>query len=84
MLTKQNWSRSGWGRLCLAVAGSCIYALGINLFVVPLGIFTGGLMGFCQLLRTLLLMGLGRESLPVDLAGVFFYAINIPLIAVAY
>ena len=48
--------KSGWGRLSIAVAGALIYALGINLFVAPLGLFTGGLMGLCQLLRSLILM----------------------------
>lgn len=47
--------KAGWVRLALAVLGSLIYALGINLFVTPLGLYTGGLMGFCQLLRTVIL-----------------------------
>ena len=76
--------RSGWVRLILAVLGSLIYALGINLFVTPLGLYTGGLMGFCQLLRTVILSALGVESLPFDLAGILFYAVNIPLLAIAW
>ncbi len=76
--------KSGWGRLGLAVLGSLIYAVGINLFVVPLGLFTGGLMGLCQLLRSLVLTVLGVDSLPFDLAGVIFYAFNVPLLLVAY
>lgn len=76
--------RSGWSRLALAVLGSLIYALGINLFVTPLGLYTGGLMGFCQLLRTVILSALHISSLPFDLAGIIFYAINIPLLAIAW
>ena len=76
--------KSGWGRLSIAVAGALIYALGINLFVAPLGLFTGGLMGLCQLLRSLLLMVLGIESLPFELAGVLLYAFNVPLLILAY
>ena len=83
-MLRKTLTKSGWGRLGLAVFGSLIYAVGINLFVVPLGIFTGGLMGFCQLLRSLLFMVTGPLDLPVNLAGIFFYAINIPLIAMAY
>ena len=37
--------RSGWGRLAMAVLGALIYAVGINFFVTPLGLITGGLMG---------------------------------------
>lgn len=76
--------RSSWGKLGAAVIGSLIYAVGINLFVVPLGLFTGGFMGMCQLLRSLVLKLLNVGSLPVDLAGVIFYALNIPLLVIAY
>ena len=31
-----------------------IYAVGMNMFIVPAGIYSGGLMGICQLIRTLL------------------------------
>lgn len=34
--------RTNWGRLAVAVLGALIYALGINLFVAPLGLITGG------------------------------------------
>lgn len=76
--------RSGLGRLSTAVLGALIYALGINLFVAPLGLFTGGLMGLCQLLRSLILMVLGIQSLPFELAGVLLYAFNVPLLILAY
>ena len=68
----------------MAVLGALIYALGINLFVAPLGLFTGGLMGLCQLLRSLILMVLGIPSLPFELAGILLYAFNIPLLILAY
>ena len=28
--------KSGWGRIAMAVTGALIYALGVNLFVVPI------------------------------------------------
>lgn len=80
----QNAMKSSWGRLFVAVMGALIYALGINLFVAPLGLFTGGLMGLCQLLRSLILMLLGIESLNFELAGVILYAFNVPLLILAY
>lgn len=73
-----------WGRLGMAVVGAGIYALGINLFVVPAGLITGGMMGFCQLLRSVLLGLLGIKSLPFDLAGIVYYVLNVPLFIIAY
>lgn len=76
--------KNSWGRVGLAVVGSLIYAVGVNVFIVPFGLFTGGLMGLCQLLRSVILGLLGIESLPIDLAGVILYAFNIPLLILAY
>ena len=56
--------RKGWGKLTLAVLGSLIYAVGINVFMVPLGLYTGGMLGLAQLLRTLLLNALGGITCP--------------------
>ena len=46
--------RSEWKRVCLGMVGFVIYALGVNLFIVPLGLYSGGLTGVAQLIRTLL------------------------------
>ena len=72
------------GRLGMATLGALIYALGINLFVAPLGLFTGGLMGLCQLLRSLIMMVLNIQSMKFELAGIILYAFNIPLLILAY
>lgn len=37
-----------------AVMGSLLFALGVNLIIVPLGLYNGGFMGVAQLLRTFL------------------------------
>jgi len=68
----------------MAVTGALIYALGVNLFVVPLGLFTGGLMGLCQLLRSLVLMVLGVKTMTFDFAGIILLAFNVPLLILAY
>ena len=80
----QNVMKTNWGRVLLAVLGAFIYSLGVNLFLVPLGIVTGGLMGACQLLRSLILGLLGRGSITFDFAGLIFYAINIPIFILAW
>lgn len=75
---------SRWGRIAMALAGAFIYAVGINLFVVPAGLFTGGMMGFCQLIRSVIMKIMGIEMLAFDLAGIIYYLLNIPLFIIAY
>ena len=80
----QSVMKTGWGRIAMAVMGAFIYSLGVNLFLVPLGIFTGGLMGACQLLRSVILGLLGAGNMTYDFAGWIFYALNIPIFVLAY
>lgn len=71
----------GFKRMGALVLGAFLYALGINLFVVPSGFYTGGVMGLCQVIRTLL----DKVCvLPFDVTGVLYYAINIPLLVIAW
>ena len=71
-------------RLLAAIFGTLLCALGVNLFIVPLGFYTGGLMGFCQILRTLLLSGLNFTLGTFDLAGILYFLINIPILIYAW
>lgn len=73
-----------WGRLGMAIAGAFVYAIGINLFIVPAGLFTGGMVGFCQLIRSAIMRLLGIETLTFDLSGIIYYVLNIPLFIIAY
>lgn len=67
------------------IAGSLLFALGVNLLIIPLGLYNGGFMGFAQLLRTFLVSGL---HLPVpagvDLAGMIYFIMNLPLFYMGY
>lgn len=71
-------------RLLAAIAGELIVALSLALFIAPLGLYTGGLMGVCQLVRTLLQRGLGWGSGPYDLAGILYFLANIPVLIFAW
>ena len=75
---------SSWGRIALAVFGAFIYAVGINLFVVPLGLITSGAVGLCQLIRSLIMKMMGIESMTFDIAGILLYIFNIPMFFIAY
>lgn len=71
-------------RLAGCVVGALIYSIGINMFVVPAGIYTGGLMGICQVLRTLLVERWHLLPGSFDIAGILYYAVNIPLLLAAW
>lgn len=66
----------------MAVVGTFFYCFGINMFITGIGLYSGGIMGICQLIRTFL--G-GFFQLPkVDLAGIIYYIFNIPIFILAY
>ena len=63
-----------------AVGGSLMFALGVNLIIIPLGLYNGGFMGIAQLMRTFVVSVL-HVPVPsgVDLSGILYFIINIPL-----
>lgn len=71
-------------RSLLTLIGACLYAAGINLFVVPSGLYTGGLMGICQVIRTLLADLLHLNFHSFDIAGIIYYIVNIPIFVIAF
>ncbi len=70
-------------RMVLALMSTALYAIGINWFIVPQGLYTGGLLGLCQLLRTLLVEGFGLPPV-VDYSGVLYLIGNIPIFVLAW
>lgn len=71
-------------RIALALLGTCIYGLGMNLFIVPAQLYSGGVMGICQILRTLLSRELGLTFGGVDIAGILYYLFNLPILVLAW
>ncbi len=63
-----------------AIMGSLLFALGVNLIIVPLGLYNGGFMGVAQLLRTFF-VEVCRIPIPsgIDMSGIIYFIINIPL-----
>ena len=62
--------------------GVAIYSVGINIFLRPLHLYSGGFMGFSQLISTLLRDRLG---LPIrDISGIIYYLMNIPGLVIAF
>ena len=38
----------------LCIAGALVYSFGMNIFIVPMGLYSGGIMGISQILETLI------------------------------
>ena len=76
-----NSLHNRWMRLIAAVVGELISAAAMNLFIVPLNLYSGGLMGLCQVIRTLLQTYLGFHY---DIAGILYFLVNIPILLLAY
>lgn len=71
-------------RTLISIFGAFLYAAGINLFVVPAGLYTGGVMGLCQVIRTVLADFFQLDFQGFDIAGVIYYVINIPIFFIAF
>jgi uncharacterized membrane-anchored protein YitT (DUF2179 family) len=63
----------------LCIVGSFLYCLGINFFVSPIGLYSGGFIGVSQLLSLLFDTPLSRNGLQ----SLLFFLINIPLFILA-
>ena len=44
-----NW---GWFKFAKCISGVFLYSLAVNLFIVPNNLYTGGVLGLAQILRT--------------------------------
>ena len=75
-----NSLHNKWFRLLTAIVGTLIMCLAQNLFIVPLHLYTGGLMGYCQFFRTLLQDFAGFSFGSTDIAGVLYFLFNIPIL----
>ena len=75
-----NW---GWFKFSKCILGILLYSLAINLFVVPNHLYTGGILGLAQILRTCLISAFNIH-LKFDISSIIYYLINVPLFLIAY
>lgn len=68
-----------------AIGGSFIYAIGFNMMIVPMGLYSGGFMGLCQLMNLAITKGLGI-AIPTsfNFVSILYFVINIPLFYMGY
>lgn len=65
--------------------GNLLFAVGVNLFIIPMNLFGGGFTGITQLVRLFLLHVVHVPVIPgVDLVGIIFFCLNVPLFILAY
>ena len=63
--------------------GSFICCLAINIFIVPNHLYTGGILGLAQIIRSIII-DLFHIKSSYDFSGIIYYLINIPLFVLAY
>lgn len=66
-----------------AVFGSFLFCFAINFFVVPNHLYTGGILGLSELIRSISIDVFDIKT-SFDFSGIIYYVINIPLFIVAY
>jgi len=82
-ITDRQFLREQGRQLLGGIAGVFLYAVGMNLFIVPVGLYSGGLMGFSQVIRTALIRYMGLTFGGLDISGIIYYVLNIPLFVIA-
>lgn len=76
---KRAITQMGW-----TFAGSLLFAAGVNLIIMPMKLYNGGFMGVAQLIRTFVVSVLHVDAGQIDLAGMIFYILNVPLFYLAW
>lgn len=71
-------------KILLAVFGTAVFSMGVNWFIVPIGLYNGGFVGIGQLIRTILVNYAHMDFGTVDIAGLVYFALNVPLFILAF
>ena len=69
-----------WLRLFVAGVGVLISAISLNVFIVPQGLYSGGLIGVCQLIRNLLQPHMSVRFFGGGPVCILYFVFNIPLL----
>lgn len=71
-------------KILRCLLGATLYAGSINLFIAPVNLYNGGIMGFSQLLQMLILKILPFSLHNFNLTGVIYYLFNIPILFLSF
>lgn len=64
-----------------AMLGGVLYATGLNLFVIPMGLYIGTVTGIAQMVQSIIHQVSGRD---LAITGPLLFMINIPLLIMTY
>ena len=82
-----NWFKDifkwNFTQLIKAILGIFIFAFALNIFIIPMGLYNGGILGLSQLIRTVL-VGTLNLNIGFDIAGLLNFVCNVPLFILAY
>lgn len=81
---KITFSKYEMKQLLVAVFGTLVFSIGVNVFIVPIGLYNGGFVGIGQLIRTILVEYFHLKVGNVDIAGIIYFLTNVPLFILAY
>ncbi len=71
-------------KMALALLGILAFCIGVNWFIVPIGLYNGGFVGIGQVVRTALIEYAHMDFGDIDIAGFIYFACNVPLFFLAY
>lgn len=63
--------------------GSLLFCCAINIFIVPNHLYSGGVLGFSQLIRSIII-DVFKFKIDFDFSGMLYYLFNVPLFFIAY
>jgi len=78
---KRGTLRSGLTNFSICCIASLIYCLGVNFFILPGGLYSGGFTGISQLLS---LLAKGTRLEPYNIRGILYFLLNIPVVILGW
>lgn len=78
-------NRKTLNRVGMIVLGNLSYAMGVNLMINPIHLYSGGFTGIAQLIRTFLISFLHVPQIGnLDYMGIIYFLLNVPFFLMAY
>lgn len=70
--------------LFFIIAGSFLFSVAINFFIVPSNLYNGGFLGLSQVIRYILAQYVCIDFGGFDISGILYFLLNIPTVYLAY
>ncbi len=75
-----NWNLKGFIK---TIIGLLLFAFTLNIIIIPMNLYNGGILGLAQLIRSSIL-NIFNLTLPFDIAGIINLIFNVPLFIIAF